>query len=101
MSDLRVNAEAVKATAASVEDASQTLQVEFDRICAAVDEVIGASWTGQAADGMRKDWAKWCEGFTDVTAGLRREADALHEAAARYTKTDEGGSEALAHAMGL
>jgi ESAT-6 family protein len=101
VTDLRVSAEAVMATAATVDSAAQTLQAEFDRICAAADEVIGASWTGQAADGMRKDWTQWREGFADVTAGLRRESDALHAAAARYSTTDAEGETALSRAMGL
>jgi WXG100 family type VII secretion target len=96
-----VTADAVTATAASVEDAAQSLQAEFDRISAAVDEVIGASWTGQAADGVRKDWTRWRDGFTDVMAGLRREADALSEAATRYSSTDGEGAAALSQAMGL
>ena len=101
MTDLRVSAEAVTATAAKVEDAAQSLDVEFARISAAFDEVVGSSWTGQAADGMRKDWARWREGFEDVTAGLRREVDALHTAAASYTATDTDGASSLSQAMGL
>jgi WXG100 family type VII secretion target len=89
------------ATASSVEDAAQTLQAEFDRICVAVDEVVGSSWTGQAADGMRKEWTRWREGFADVTAGLRREGDALQTAATRYSSTDAEGETALARQMGL
>lgn len=101
MTDLRVTAEAVTIAAAQVDDAAQTLQAEFARISAAFDEVVGSSWTGQAADGMRKDWTKWRDGFTDVTDGLRRESDALHTAAASYASTDGEGATALSQAMGL
>jgi WXG100 family type VII secretion target len=96
-----VSADALTATAVSVEGAAQSLHAEFDRISAAVDAVMGASWTGQAADGMRADWMRWREGFTDVIAGLRRESDALSIAAMRYSSTDSEGATALSQAMGL
>ena len=101
MSDLQVNADTVTATAASIERSAQSLQSEFDRLATAVDEVIGSSWTGQAAAGMHKDWTRWREGFADVMAGLHRESDALHTAATRYSSTDDEGSSALSRAMGL
>jgi WXG100 family type VII secretion target len=101
VSDLRVTAEAVTAAATSVEGASQSLQMEFDRISAAFDEVVGASWTGQAADGLRKDWTRWREGFGDVVAGLRRESDALHTAATSYASTDTQGATVLEQSMGF
>lgn len=101
MADLRVSAEAVTSTASSVQDAAQALQGEFDRICAAFDEVVGASWTGQAADGLKKDWTQWREGFADVMAGLHREADALHTAAQQYTAADHHGASSLSQEMRL
>ncbi|MEW2478643.1 WXG100 family type VII secretion target [Mycobacterium sp. NPDC049093] len=98
---MRVSREALTDTAESVEDAAQSLQSEFDRISGLVDEVVGASWTGQAADGIGADWARWCDGFADVMAGLRREGQALRIAAARYSSTDATGATALSQAMRL
>lgn len=41
MADLRVSAETVTSTASPDEEAAQALMGQFDRICAAFDEVLG------------------------------------------------------------
>ncbi|MCV7259310.1 WXG100 family type VII secretion target [Mycobacterium shimoidei] len=98
MADLRVATGAVVGAATSIEEAAASLG-EFGTICAAADEVIGGSWTGQAADGIRASWTKWSEGFQDVISGLHREADALRSAASAYTSTDNDAESALAAQM--
>lgn len=99
MADLRVSTQAVTGAASSIEESAASLLGEFGTICAAADEVIGGSWTGQAADGIRASWTKWCEGFQDVVSGLHREADALRTAAGAYTSTDSDAESALAAQM--
>lgn len=101
VTDLRVSTEALTGTAEAVEVAAQSLQTEFDQISGLVDDVVGASWTGQAADGIGADWTRWCDGFADVMAGLRREVQALQTAAAQYSSTDAAGATALSKSMGL
>jgi WXG100 family type VII secretion target len=101
VANLKVSGAALVNAASSIEDAAATLQAEYGRICAAVDEVIGASWTGQAADGMQGSWAKWRDGFQDVVSGLRREADALRLASEQYAGTDNSTASALAESMGV
>ena len=101
MGDLSVSAESMFATANSIDGSAASLQEEFNRICAAADEVIGASWTGQAADGIRVDWTGWRDGFEDVMSGLRQEAESLRTAASQYRSTDDGSAGELATTMGL
>jgi WXG100 family type VII secretion target len=101
MGDLKVSGESMLATANSIDGSAADLHEEFNRIRAAAEEVIGSSWTGQAADGIRIDWTRWCEGFEDVMAGLRREAELLRTAASKYHSTDDDSAAGLATTMGL
>jgi len=54
-----------------------------------VDALLDAGWTGRAAEQFRGAWAQWCEGMSDVLAGLGVESAAIASTRAGLTGTDD------------
>lgn len=59
-----------------------------------VDDLLDAGWTGQAADQFRSAWAQWCQGMSDVLAGLGVESAAIALTRADLTDADEDRGQA-------
>lgn len=76
-----------------VEQIRESILDEQTKLRTDVDDLLTGRWSGQAADQFRGAWGQWCQGMSDVLAGL-----GLESAAIAVTKAELSGSDADADA---
>ncbi|MGQ4618113.1 WXG100 family type VII secretion target [Nocardia sp. R7R-8] len=62
-----------------------------------IDALMSADWTGAAADTHAPLWAEWVDSARKVVAALSEDAVLIHQAADRYTKTDNSNASSIAY----
>lgn len=68
---------------------SEQLVAERRRLQASVESLLGAGWTGAAAEDYERGWTEWVKGADDVMTALSVMGDLLAEARASYVASDE------------
>jgi len=88
MSQFSVDTSAVGYTAASMSTALATFDAHVAAVSAAVNGVVGASWTGDAADTFATAWASWLTSADITRLALTGIVADLQYAQATYEGTD-------------
>ena len=90
MSQFSVDTSAVGYTAASMSSALATFDAQVASVAAAVNGVVGASWSGDAADTFASAWASWLASAEVTRLALADIAATLQYSQAVYEATDTG-----------
>ncbi|WP_327112586.1 WXG100 family type VII secretion target [Nocardia sp. NBC_01730] len=61
------------------------------------DTLMSADWIGAAADTHAALWTEWVDSARKVATALSDDAALVHQAADRYTKTDDSNASAITY----
>ncbi|MEU4344102.1 WXG100 family type VII secretion target [Nocardia sp. NPDC023852] len=56
------------------------------------DALMSSDWIGEAADTHAASWTEWVDSARKIATALSEDAALVHQAADRYTKTDESSA---------
>jgi WXG100 family type VII secretion target len=90
MSQFTVDTTAVGYTAASISTALATFDAQVASVAAAVNGVVGASWSGEAATTFATAWSQWLASAEITRIALADISATLQYAQATYESTDTG-----------
>lgn len=96
MGDLRVTPEVLEHVSTEFDGAEQRLRDGLGSLDREVAQMLGPSWTGDAASAYDAVWREWHEGSAKVLQGLMAMSGLLRAAAERYTGTDHAGGATIA-----
>jgi len=88
MVQFSVDTSAVGYTAASMSSALAQFDAQVAAVASAVNGVVGASWSGQAADTFAQAWASWVQSAELTRLGLAAIVADLHYAQTTYESTE-------------
>ena len=88
MSQFSVDTTAVGYTAASISTALATFDAQVASVAAAVNGVVGASWSGEAATTFASAWAQWLASAEVTRLALADISATLQYSQATYESTD-------------
>lgn len=96
MSDLRVTPEVLAHVSAEFDAAAQQLRDGLGSLDGEVRQILGSTWTGEAASAYNAVWREWHEGSSKVLQGLMTMSELLKSAAGGYSGTDQAGGASIA-----
>jgi WXG100 family type VII secretion target len=102
MSQFSVDTTAVGYTAASISTALATFDAQVASVAAAVNGVVGASWSGEAATAFSTAWSQWLASAEITRIALADISATLQYTQATYESTDTGierANDAMASGM--
>ena len=88
MSQFSVETSVVGYTAGSMSTALATFDGQVAAVAAAVNSVVGASWSGDAADAFATAWASWLASADVTRLALADISSTLQYSQATYESTD-------------
>lgn len=98
MSQFSVDTSAVGYTAASMSAALTQFDAQVAAVSAAVNGVVGSSWSGEAADAFAEAWSTWLRSAELTRLGLAGIVADLNTAQGTYEVTEatvQSGSQRL------
>lgn len=85
---IQINQGAFERAVGLVGSIGDGLTKEHRRVSADVDDLIGASWQGEAARQLAHGWADWCGGMQEILDAISLESAMLAEVRADMAGTD-------------
>ena len=89
MSALKVTSEELLATSHSLTNGAQHVASELATLRSKVESLIGAEWSGSAAQSFHELWQKWHTGAAQVHDALDGVAKMLAAAGRAYQDTED------------
>lgn len=96
MADLRVTPEVLEHVSGEFNTAAQQLRDGLGSLDSEVGQMLGSSWTGDAASAYTAVWREWHEGSSKVLQGLMSMSELLSSAAQGYSASDQAGGTTIA-----
>jgi WXG100 family type VII secretion target len=70
---------------------------DIDALRKEADALMSTDWIGEAADTHATLWTEWVDSARKVAAALSEDAALIHQAADRYSKTDDSNASAITY----
>ncbi|WP_396912394.1 WXG100 family type VII secretion target [Mycolicibacterium sp.] len=88
---LRVQTAELRTAKKLVEDVSEDMRTQIDKLRREVDDLLHG-WKGDVADEFEPNWQEWLDGAQQVLDALNKSAAALSSAADGFDDVDNPGS---------